>query len=134
MNPIHFLLDSASELSWEAPDEISEMLSPMLEEEEEENVNKEEEEDDEDLPNIVSSSSNLQSMAPISSISEVTLADRRSMVSIDNDVFMCKLIRKLILTKQQLHGFCRNQFLLSAYDQMLLHNQHSFFINRPSIT
>lgn len=88
MNPIHFLLDSASELAWEAPDETSEMLSPMLEEEEEENVNKEEEEDedDEDLPNIVSSTSNLQSMAPISSISEVTLADRRSMVSIDNDV------------------------------------------------
>ncbi|KAH1016826.1 hypothetical protein HUJ04_007995 [Dendroctonus ponderosae] len=66
--------DSASELAWDTPDESAEMLSPMLEEDEDSASN-----EIDDLPSAVSSTGNLLSMAPISSISEVTLADRRSM-------------------------------------------------------
>ncbi|ENN70546.1 hypothetical protein YQE_12721, partial [Dendroctonus ponderosae] len=67
--------DSASELAWDTPDESAEMLSPMLEEDEDSASN-----EIDDLPSAVSSTGNLLSMAPISSISEVTLADRRSMI------------------------------------------------------
>lgn len=75
---IQCLVDSASELAWETPDETAEILSPMMEEDEDIASN-----EDDDLRSAVSSTGNLLSMAPISSISEVTLADRRSMVSMD---------------------------------------------------
>lgn len=87
--------DSASELTWDTPDVTSEILSPMLEEDEDtlnENLDKKYEGDDEeeeDVASVVSKPSNLKSMAPISSISEVSLADRRSLVSFPQESFFC---------------------------------------------
>lgn len=67
-----FLLDSASELSWETPEENNEFLSPMPEEEEED------EEDDEAIKKLVSNqkvAENISRMAPLSTLSEVTLSN-----------------------------------------------------------
>jgi hypothetical protein len=58
--------DSASELAWDTPEENSELLSTMQEEDEEE-----EDKSDEELTH--KPVSNLEGMAPYSSISEVTL-------------------------------------------------------------
>lgn len=59
-------IDSASELAWDTPEESSELLSTMPEEDEEEN----EKSDDESAKKPVS---NIEAMAPYSTISEVTL-------------------------------------------------------------
>lgn len=66
-----FLTDNASELSWESPEENNEFLSPMPEEEEEE-----EDEDDDAIKKLVSNnilSSNVNRMAPQSTLNGVTL-------------------------------------------------------------
>ncbi|XP_018567332.1 contactin-associated protein-like 2 isoform X2 [Anoplophora glabripennis] len=76
--------DSASELAWDNPEEASDLLSPMPEEDEDE-------ESEEELSlkpvSIVNPTGNIESMAPLSSISEVTLfnPDRRSLVSTDEE-------------------------------------------------
>ncbi|CAG9767385.1 unnamed protein product [Ceutorhynchus assimilis] len=78
--------DSASELSWETPEESSEILSPMLEEEEENSAEEDNEEDDDlDAANIVSRTGSLLGMAPLSTISEVSLAETQSMLILNNE-------------------------------------------------
>ncbi|XP_060534792.1 axotactin [Cylas formicarius] len=71
--------DSASELTWDTPDETSEMLTPMAEVAEEDDA-------EEDAPKPVSNG-NVARMAPLSSISEVTLynPDRKSLIIPNGD-------------------------------------------------
>ncbi|KAJ8981073.1 hypothetical protein NQ317_007210 [Molorchus minor] len=75
---IRISVDSASELAWDPPEETNDLLSPMIEEEEE----CEEESEEMDQKSVSSNGplDNLERMAPISSISEVTLfnPDRKS--------------------------------------------------------
>lgn len=82
--PIYiFYIDSASELAWDNPEEASELLTCMPEEDEE----SEEEELNLKPVSITNPMGNIGSMAPLSSISEVTLfnPDRKSMVSTDEE-------------------------------------------------
>lgn len=78
-------LDSASELAWENSEESSDLLSPMAEEDEDEES--EEEELSLKPVSIANATGNIESMAPLSSISEVTLfnPDRKSLVSTDEE-------------------------------------------------
>lgn len=76
MNEFHFEIksilipDSASELAWETPEENDNLLTTMVEEEEDE--------DESDSENSVS---NIERIAPYSSISEVYLHNLSEMES-----------------------------------------------------
>lgn len=79
----------------------------MLEEDEDtlnENIDKKyegDDEEDDDVASVVSKPSNLKSMAPISSISEVSLADRKSLVS-----FLQKVILRFtvyVMSSERFH-------------------------------
>lgn len=93
----HCSIDSASELTWETPEENEEFLSPMPEEDEE---NVEDDDDEDATKKLVSNgnaATNLIRMAPLSTISEVTLFHesnllvRMLLTIFHQDMLVCKV-------------------------------------------
>lgn len=79
-------------MAWDNPEEASDLLTTMPEEDEEEEELEEDDEAEESNLKPVSIASprgNIGGMAPLSSISEVTLfnPDRKSLVSTDEEYF-----------------------------------------------